>query len=424
MLKKAFKGAIGLCAAVFALAVVAAAQSAQVEGTVKVKGEDGSLKPVPGALVEIYRLDIKGKYEVKTDKSGHYVRLGLPIQGTYLVLATGPGIQPTWVNNVRLSQVPVVDIVCLPGDGSTLTFEQIQQQIKGSGPGGQSAPAVAPQDKAKAEAAEKEYQAKVAESKALQAAFDTARQHYNTGVEMMKASPPNFQGALSEFEQASTVDTTKHSAMLMLAYRANANLAEAHYQIGVDLFNQKKRAEAKPHFEAAVQSIKRAITSIGNEKPENNANINNDLLSYYSILAKNASLLVEHYGVADIVDDTVKELDKAETLDPANKVKWEVQKGNLYRSAGRTDEAVVVYKNVLASDPKNLDALFNLGLALLGSPEKEKIQESVNALAAFVDAAPPTDKRVPDAKSTIEAIRTQFKVEAEKPAPTKRGKKH
>jgi cytochrome c-type biogenesis protein CcmH/NrfG len=71
---------------------------------------------------------------------------------------------------------------------------------------------------------------------------------------------------------------------------------------------------------------------------------------------------------------------------------------------------------VLTTDPNQIDALFSLGIALLGSPEKEKIQESVNALADFVAKAPPTDKRVPDAKSTIEAIRTQFKVEAEKPA--------
>jgi tetratricopeptide (TPR) repeat protein len=421
MLKRFFGSFVCLGVAALALSAVATAQTAQVEGTVKVKAEDGSLKPVAGALVEIYRLDIKGKYDVKTDKSGHYVRLGIPVQGTYVFLASGPGIQPTWINNVRVSQSPVVDIECNPGDGSTLTFEQVQQALKGTATKS-AAPPTSPQDKAKAEKEEKEYQAKVAETKALQEAFDVARQHYNTGVELMKASPPNFQGALSEFEQASQVDPSKHSAMLMLAYRSNANLAEAHYQIGVDLFNQKKRPEAKPHFEAAVAAIRRAIANAANEKPENNANINNDLVMYYNILAKNAALLVEHYNDAEIVDDTVKSLDKAEALDPTNKAKWEVQKGNLYRSAGRTDEAVTAYKAVLATDPKNLDALYNMGLALLSSPEKEKIQESVNALAAFVDAAPPTDKRVPDAKNTIEAIRTQFKVEAEKPA-TRRGKR-
>jgi cytochrome c-type biogenesis protein CcmH/NrfG len=77
---------------------------------------------------------------------------------------------------------------------------------------------------------------------------------------------------------------------------------------------------------------------------------------------------------------------------------------------------------VLAADPNNLDALYNLGLALLGATEKEKIQQSVNALAEFVSKAPATDRRVADAKATIEAIKNQFNVEAEKPekAPARR----
>src|SRR2546422_235874 len=100
------------------------------------------------------------------------------------------------MNNVRITQMPVVDVTLDPGD------------------------------KAKADAAQKEYESKVQESKEVQATFDQARTHYNTGVEMMQAS--NYQNALSEFELASTVDPTKHAAMALLAYRANANLAEAH----------------------------------------------------------------------------------------------------------------------------------------------------------------------------------------------------
>jgi tetratricopeptide (TPR) repeat protein len=325
---------------------------------------------------------------------------------------------------VRVAQQPVVDITLEAGDGGTITLEQImaadaQQKAGGKPATVNTAPAP---DKAKAEADNKEYQAKLEESKAMQASFDAARVHYNTGVEMLKSPQPNLQLALSEFEQAAQVDPTKHNAMRELAYKANANLAETHYQIGVELFNAKKKPEAKEHFTKAVAAVRRAILNASEEKPENNANLNNDMLVYYGILSKNAALLVEYYGASELVDEAVKTFDKAEALDPANKVKWEIQKGNLYRGAGRTDEAVAAYKGVLAGDPKNLDALYWLGIALLGSPEKEKIQESVNSLAAFVDAAPATDKRVPDAKTTIEAIRNQFKIEAEKPA-TRRGRR-
>src|SRR5258708_37167459 len=59
-------------------ASVAFAQVSSLEGDVK--GEDGA--PLKGALVKIDRKDIKGHYQVKSDKKGHYFHTGLPL-GTY-----------------------------------------------------------------------------------------------------------------------------------------------------------------------------------------------------------------------------------------------------------------------------------------------------------------------------------------------------
>jgi tetratricopeptide (TPR) repeat protein len=234
------------------------------------------------------------------------------------------------------------------------------------------------------------------------------------GVELQKAS--NYEAALAEFQQSASVDPGKNKVFVEVAYKSNAQIAESHYQIGADLYSAKKdRNGAKPHFEEALKAIKQAIAlaSTVTEEP----NINNDLITYYNVLAKNAKVLIEIYRVNDLVDDTVKSLDKVQAIDTTNAVKWDLAKADLYRFSDRTDEAVAAYKKVLVNDPKNLDALFNIGLALLATNP----QESVNALADFVDKAPPTDKRVPDAKNTIAAIKEQFKVEAEK--PSKRGRK-
>src|SRR5919199_1413904 len=94
MSSRILKRAAGLGALLVILSTIVCAQTAQVEGTVKVKAEDGSLKPVAGALIDMYRTDIKGHWDVKTDKSGHYIRLGMPLQGTYTFVVSGPGIQP------------------------------------------------------------------------------------------------------------------------------------------------------------------------------------------------------------------------------------------------------------------------------------------------------------------------------------------
>jgi len=387
----------------------------QIEGTVKIKSPDGKLTPVPGALVDIYRTDIKGHWDVKTDKSGHYIRLGMSYVGDYVIIASGPGMQPTFINGVKLSQTSVVDIVAAPGDGSKLTLDQVLASLSGKGKTpGPGAPPSSPsqdKDKVKPEAIDKAAKEQQAKNSELQATFDAGVKHYNAGVELKKAN--KLQDALSEFEQAATVDPSKNEAFIELSHKANANAAEADYVIGVDLFNQKKRDEAKPYFEKAVDAISKAITVAPLDKK--NANLNNDLIVYYDILAKNTKLLVEHYGEVNRLDNFSQSLDKAEELDAAHKAKWENTKGDTFRAAGQTDKAVASYKNTLAIDANNPDALYGLGLTLVASTDKAQLQEAANYLADFTAKAPPTDKRVGEVKEALEALKAAFNVEAEKP---------
>jgi tetratricopeptide (TPR) repeat protein len=392
------------------------AQTGPMEGTVKIKGEDGSLKPVQGALVEIFRTDVRGRWEVKTDKSGHYVYLGLPLVGTFIVVASAPGMEPTWVNNVRITQTPEVNIEARPGGGQRLTLEDVQAQIAQMKAGGRTSTGPPAGDRAKLEAAQKAQDEQRKQGEALQASFDAAKDHYNQGIELKKAN--NFTAALSEFEQAAAVDTSKHAAFVELSHKANANVAEVHYQIGVDLFNQKKRPEAKSHFEKAVEAITKAIAvAPGDTK---NLNLNNELLIYYDILAKNTRLLVEHYQAAERIDPVLPALAQAETLDPTNKNKWALAKADIFRFGFRLDEAVTAYQAVLAADANNVDAIFGLGLTYLNSLEQDKLQKSANYLADFIAKAPGTDSRVPAAKEALDALKNQFKVEAEKPQQRRR----
>src|SRR6185295_16623549 len=80
------------------LACTALAQITTVEGDVK--GIDG--KPIEKAQIKITRTDIKGSYETKTNKKGHYIYMGLPM-GTYNIALFMDGKEMDKVNNVRTS---------------------------------------------------------------------------------------------------------------------------------------------------------------------------------------------------------------------------------------------------------------------------------------------------------------------------------
>src|ERR1700722_2708907 len=65
------------------------AQTAAFEGIIK--APDG--KPVPNAVMKIERQDVKGNYQVKTDKKGHYFYGGLPL-GNYKITVVVDGQAP------------------------------------------------------------------------------------------------------------------------------------------------------------------------------------------------------------------------------------------------------------------------------------------------------------------------------------------
>jgi tetratricopeptide (TPR) repeat protein len=394
----------------------------EIEGTVKLNTPQG-LKAVPGAQVDIYRTDIDGHWEVKADENGHYIRLGMPVAGVYLIVVSGRGASPVWVNNIHIASNPIIDVECNPGDGSTLTYEDVQKQIAAQGGGvhqfsAATQPAAA--DKAKADPAAKANAETAAKNEELKASYSTALAHFKQGVALKQGR--DLPGALVEFKQAAAVDPTIQAAFAEVAYKAEANAAQINYDIGVDLFNAKKRDDAKPYFESAINEVTRSINIVRASPEKDKPAVKNDLIINYDLLTKNVRVLVEHFGEANRVEDTTDALDQVEAIDlPANRDNWELVRGDLYRSAGRTDAAAAAYKGVLARDVNSLDAIYGIGLTLIMSPDKALLQEAVNYLGDFIAKAPVTDKRVPEVKSALDTLKAANNVQPEKSSNRKRG---
>jgi hypothetical protein len=88
-------------ALVFSTHILANAQTGQLRGKVTIKQADGTMAPAGDVAIEVYRTDVSGKYTTKTDKKGEFVFAGLPFIGTYLIVASREGAQPTWIPGVK-----------------------------------------------------------------------------------------------------------------------------------------------------------------------------------------------------------------------------------------------------------------------------------------------------------------------------------
>ena len=148
-----------LSAAALIFASAAFAQVSSIEGDV---GEDGT--PFKGALVNIERKDIKGHYQVKSDKKGHYFHTGLPL-GNYKLVVEVDGKDVDSVDNVRTKL----------GDSTVIDFDlqknkQKQQSLAKAAETGtltkEQSRDMSPEEKAKLEKAVKEREQALSKNKA------------------------------------------------------------------------------------------------------------------------------------------------------------------------------------------------------------------------------------------------------------------
>ena len=116
-----FRNLAHATAGLLLLAFTSLAQITTLEGVVK--GTDG--KPLQNAVVKIERTDIKGNYQTKTDKKGHYFHTGLPL-GFYTISVWVDGKEADKVSGVKTS----------PGDSRVVDFDLAKSAAANAAVGG------------------------------------------------------------------------------------------------------------------------------------------------------------------------------------------------------------------------------------------------------------------------------------------------
>ena len=312
-------------AAMSIFAGAAMAQVTSVEGLVS--GEDG--QPVKGAVIVFDRTDIKGHYEVKTDKKGHFGHYGLPI-GTYNVSLQIDGAVKDKLNGVKTHPGdPIIENFDLKK--SMAQNKQLQQAVASGTLSKEQERGMTAEQKAAFDKTNKENEARMAKNKALNDA-------YGAGKAALEAK--NYDDAITNFNKAAEMDASQPVIFSQMA---------AAYE-GAAL---AKPADAAGLRDKEFDAWKKAIAL----KPEESAYYNNYALAL---------------GKAKNIPDAQTNIEKAAQLDPTNAGKYYYNLGALLMNSGQGESACGTFKKAIDSDANYADAQYQYGICLVGKAKTDK----------------------------------------------------
>jgi len=410
------------------------AQFAPLGGRAVTQTADGKQAPVAGAIIEVYRLDVKGTLPSgKTDKNGNFMFAGVPIGGLYVLSFSAPGFAPAVAPKVKAGDDKIL-LTMTPGDGSKYTEQQIRQAMAGGGAaagtgGEQTAELTAEQKKAQAEyeAKTKEVQEKNAKA---QKANEIVSAALKAGNEAYTAK--NYDVAIAQYTEGVNADPTfVGTAPVLLNNRGAALIARAtaSYNSAVKETDPQAvvagKLKTREDLLAAVKGYMDAWTVMKNAPATDvtdKANLDATKLNTLKgtrdalriaarteqvdpVMIEDAKLLIPEYVAVE--------------TDAAKKAEAAMIIADLYRVTGEYQAAADAYKKILETSPDNPDALAGAGLCLfalgaMNNNDKATLQEGANFLAKYVSVAPDGHKYKADVQAVLEQLKNEQKVTPQK----------
>jgi tetratricopeptide (TPR) repeat protein len=394
-------------------AIAASAQTAELRGHVILRQADGKSERVANAIIDVYRTDIAGKYNTKTDKKGNFVFAGLPFGGTYTIAVSAPNVSPTFQPGARAGKDVDYELEVTPGDGKRLTEAEVKAAVSTAQPAGAVESAA---DKAKREEIMRKNAEIEEKNKKISSTNETIARTFKAGNDALTAK--NYDEAIKQYSEGLAADAEQPALL--------TNMALAYKARGVDRYNAAVTSKddaaktsgmeaAKDDFRKAADATGKAVTFIKAQPaaadPATQARQNNNKMAAFSTHAEAMRLLVTKVdqSKADAGLVAYQEYIAIET-DPAKKAKAQKDAAQMLLDSGSGDKALVEFQKILADNPNDPDANLGAGLALFSSGDKAKYQDAANYLQKFVDAAPETHKFKADAKAILTELKNTEKV--------------
>lgn len=413
--------------------IAASAQTGQLRGHVVLKQADGTSVPLAGAVIDVFRTDIGGKYETKTDKKGQFVFAGVPFTGDYIIAASAPNAAPYAKGGVKAGRDLDYELPLVEGDGRRYTEAEAKAAVKGVGTdGGKAADSAAAEKARQNAAAAKQFEAEKAKVANVN---ETLNRTFKAGNDAMTAK--NYEEAIKQYDEGLAADPEQ---VVFYSRKANALRARGvdHYNLSVKSSDAAVRTTeleaAKKDFQLAAETINKgnevAKKEAASTDPTGQQNQTARKLEVLAGRAETMRLLVKTDPTqVDAALNAYQEYMAAET-DAVKKAKAERDVAQiLFDSSSDTagfERAVAAYKKLLEANPDDAEAMLRIGQSLfnigaMNNNDKAKYQEAANYLQLYVSKAPEGQLKT-EAKDLIEALKAQANVTPERinPPPRRR----
>jgi tetratricopeptide (TPR) repeat protein len=369
------------------------AQTTTIEGDVK----DANGQPLKGAVIVLDRTDIKGHYQVKSDKKGHWLYTGLPF-GTFDISCQVDGQTMDAMKGVKSKY----------GDSTTVDFDlrkvaaqkANQQAALANGDVPSDATrGMSKEDKEKFEAAAKKNSEAMKKNKALNDAFNAGQDAKKAGdAEADKAQKVvKYQTALENFNKAGELDATQVAVWDALGETYSA-MGDA--QTGDD------RAKS---YDLAITNYKKGLDL----KPTD-AGVYNQIGNLY--------------GKQKKIPEATEALSKAAQLDPTMAPKAYFNMGANLVNSGQPEKATDFFKKAADADPNYYEAWYQYGSLLMmqgkvdpKSGAQTYPPDTVVALKKYLELQP-NGSHAAEASAMLQAMGEKVETKVNVPQPAKKKK--
>ncbi|MGA3099675.1 MAG: hypothetical protein ABSF25_24735 [Bryobacteraceae bacterium] len=382
-----FRNVAAATAAAVFFALASLAQTASIEG--HVIGLDG--KPLQGAVIKLSRTDVKGELQVKTNKKGQWMYMGLAVGSTWNISCVVDGKVLDETMNVRAGF----------GDAAEANFDLQKKQAENQ-----------------------------SRTSAIQKAAETG-----TVTDDLTRGMTAEQKELLQKQISSQAAALKQNKSLQDAFSAGAVAAERK-QYAEAITDFEKAAEFGPKQPAVWASLAEAHVDLALTKtgPDFEAEMAKGLETYAKALALKDDDVNIHsnYARALALDKKFAEADaeaaKVAILEPPSAGKAYFNLGAVLSNAGQPDQAAAAFKK--AMDANYADAFYQYGLILAGKASVDTATGKVTPAPGTVEAfqkyleLAPTGANAQAAKAMIDQLSTNVDTSYKNPnAPATTKKK-